>query len=78
MTTFSSRVEGLTYASILGGLVRTACKVDAPADLNTLSLGGNLTRIARNRARFIAERALEMPMEDRYGFVDRKVMEGIQ
>jgi hypothetical protein len=48
---------------------------EADRDPTTLHLGGDLTRSVRNRARFIAERALELPHEDRYDFVNRKIWE---
>jgi hypothetical protein len=75
MYAWSSRVSGLSYDAILAALVD-----QLPPDIRAtavkdgeLHAGGDLTRTIRNRASFIAEKALELPYKDRHDFVDRKV-----
>ncbi len=62
MNTYNAREDGLSYDAILSALA-----AQNPEET---------TRTIRNRAKFIAERALEMPSEHRYDFVNRKVWEG--
>lgn len=76
MKPFNSRVDGLSYDAILNALVAKALENGAirkTDDPTNPGLGGDQTMIIRGRARFIAERALEMPYEDRYDFVNHKV-----
>lgn len=61
MYAFNSRDDGLSYDAILGALQKAN-----PTET---------TRSLRNQAKLIAGRALEMPSEDRYDFVNRKVWE---
>jgi len=61
----------MSYDAILAAL---AAKLPPGSVVDgELHAGGDLTRTIRNRASFIAERALELPYEDRHDFVDRKV-----
>lgn len=62
MVTYDARKNGVSYDAILNALA-------AQSPTQTI-------RTLRNRAKFIAERALEMPSRDRVDFVNRKVWEG--
>lgn len=63
MNSWSSKQVGLSYDAILQALAAKSRETGQEETVRTM----------RNRARFIAERALELPFEDRHSWVDRKI-----